>query len=88
MLQQNGVKYVETCLTKLGMEPWLLRQVCLVLGSIQDLLTGASSSEVLKDVHILQLPNPIPSEEALAQLLYAYLVHWIGKLLASEYNIP
>lgn len=69
------------------MEPRLLGQVVLVLGIIQDLLSGASLTQVLKDVHIEQLPSATPSEVSIAQLFYAYLVHWIGKWLARECTI-
>lgn len=82
--QQNGIEYVETCLTKLGMEPWLLRQVCSVFGIVRALLSGSSVTEVLREVHVKQLSCPAPSEQTLAELLYSYLVHWIGKHLLSE----
>ena len=56
-----------------------LQQVCLVFDIVQALLAGSNVTEVLRDIGVGQFP--VVSGESLAQLLYAYLVQWIGKLM-------
>lgn len=60
------------------MDPWILRQVCLIFNLIQDLLSGANVTDVLNSINVVNLPT-LPSVESLMQLLYAYLVRWIGE---------
>lgn len=79
--QKDGVKHVETCLTKLGMQSWLVRQVNMVFGCIQDLLTGVDVTQVMRNMTKKDTSDLLPSNSSLAQLLYAYLVQWIGEMV-------
>lgn len=76
--QKDGLKHAGSCLLKLGMEPGLVQQVSCVLSAIQKLLTGSKAAQVLSSVGIAELPSGLLNENCLVQLLYAYLVQWIG----------
>lgn len=80
----NGFSYVKSRLIKLGMEVGQLQQVFVVLSAIQDLLAGARTIQTLSNIGVTKLPDNVPSEDSLVQLLYAYLVQWIGKC-SSQY---
>lgn len=79
----NGFNHVKSCLFKLGMDPGQLQQVCLVLKTIQELLTKTTTAQALSNMSVTKLPNDLPAENSLVQLLYAYLVQWIGKCYNS-----
>lgn len=79
--QKNGLVYVKSCLAKLGMEPALVQEVNLLLSVIGDLLSGTIAAQALSNIGILKFPDDVPSEQSLVQILYAYLVQWIGKLV-------
>ena len=72
---------MESSLVKLGMEPRLVQQVCMVLSVAQDLLLAESTraAQALGNIGVAKLPSELPSENSLVQLLYAYLVQWIGE---------
>lgn len=76
--KQNGFQYVENCLDRLGMQQSLIRNLIVVLKKIQDLLTGMRAGTVLSEV-CRRPPRDLPSTDSLAQLLYAYVVQWVGK---------
>ena len=76
--KRNGFQYVENCLDRLGMQPQLVRKLILVLKNIEDLLTGVHAATVLSET-CHSIPQNLPDEDALAQLLYAYLVQWLGE---------
>ena len=75
----NGFQYVEECLNRLGMQQWLIRKLILILKNIRDLLTGVSAAAVLSETCCSKVPQNLPNEDSLAQLLYAYLVQWLGE---------
>ena len=81
--EQNGFQYVEEHASKLGMHQGLVRQLSLVLKNIKDLLAGVQVATVLGETCGSKLPAQLPSGEALAELLYAYLVQWLGKWVAQ-----
>ena len=83
----NGFNYVKSCLIKLGMEVGELQQVFLVLSAIQNLLTGARTAQTLSNIGVTKLPDNLPAEDSLVQLLYAYLVQWIGKYYSQYVTI-
>lgn len=56
-----------------------MQQFLHVLSAVQDLLTGKKAAQVLGNIGITRLPNDLPSENSLVQLLYAYLVQWVGE---------
>ena len=71
---------MQSCLTKLAMEPGLVKQVSLVLNIVHDLvIAGKTSAQALGCLGITKLCGNLPTENCLLQLLYAYLVQWIGK---------
>ena len=70
---------MEDILSKLGMQRDLIRQLCLILKNIQDLLMGVQAGTVLGETCRTKLPETLPVENSLAQLLYVYLVQWIGE---------
>ena len=67
------------------MEVSLVKEVCCVLNIISDLLAGAKLTQVLGD-GINGLISQT-STHSLAQLLYAYLVQWLGKLFSVMFLI-
>ncbi len=70
---------MEDCLDKLGMPQLLVRQLTLVLKTIRDLITGIQAATALSETCRTKVPQNLPDEDSLAQLLYAYLVQWLGE---------
>ena len=71
---------MESSLVKLGMEPRLVQQVGIVLSVAHDLLLAETrTAQALGSIGLAKLPSELPSENSLVQLLYAYLVQWIGE---------
>ncbi len=54
----------------------MVDQVCALLGMIRNLLDGVGVSEFLKRDGI---PVYLSNDSSVAQLLYSYLVQWIGE---------
>ena len=77
--QRDGLKLVESCLNKLGMKAELVQEVVLVLGVIHDLLVAKqNAAQALGILGVSKMCGTLPSENSLLQLLYPYLVQWIG----------
>ncbi len=81
--QRNGSSHVESFLKRLGMDPGLVQQVSTVLGVIYDLLNGTKAAHGLSGIGVAKLSVDL-REDSLGQLLYAYLVQWIGEQVDAQ----
>jgi len=79
LYELNGIKHVEGILNRLGMPQELSKAVGVILVLVNRLLTSGDVAQILGELHINpNLPSLLPSEDGVVQLLYAYLVQWIG----------
>ncbi len=78
--EHGGIRLVTELLQKLGMSADRGREVQLLLETVAALTSGKPVAASLKRLGV-QLPhNYVITANKLSQLLYAYLVHWLGKV--------
>ena len=65
---------------KIGMCASGLKEIGMVLSAVAALLSRADVAETLQGLDVTILSHDtLPGAEHMAQLLYAYLVRWLGK---------
>ena len=79
--EDSGIGLVVRDLQKIGMSAARAKEVEEVLEGVAALLSGGEVAAILKDLGVhASSADYLISADKLSQLLYAYLVHWLGKV--------
>ena len=77
VFRENGIQLVSGVLQKLGLSSCLVGEVGLLLKVVAALIAGRDVVEAMAGLGVNVSPHL--NTHKLSQLLYSYLVHWIGK---------